>query len=197
MLNLQQKQSLQQRLSPQQIQYVKLLQLPTLALEQRIKQEMEINPLLEEGEDIQEEERLDEQSEEDQYDDVLQEADDQAEEDYDWEEFLDTEDDLYGYKAAVDHSAEEEERETPIVSVSSMVESLRDQLSFLELTEQEMLIADQIIGSIDEDGYLRRSLESIVDDVAFNQGVLLSEQDVEEMLYRVQRLEPVGVAARD
>ena len=197
MLNLQQKQSLQQRLSPQQIQYVKLLQLPTLALEQRIKQEMEINPLLEEGEDIQEEERLDEQSEEDQYDDVLEEADDQAEEDYDWEEFLDTEDDLYGYKAAVDHSAEEEERETPIVSVSSMVESLRDQLSFLELTEQEMLIADQIIGSIDEDGYLRRSLESIVDDVAFNQGVLLSEQDVEEMLYRVQRLEPVGVAARD
>ncbi len=196
MLNLQQKQSLQQRLSPQQIQYIKLLQLPTLALEQRIKQELEINPLLEEGED-ELEDVLDEQDEEDQFDDVLDEEAENAEDDYDWEEFLDTEDDLYGYKAAVDHSAEEEQRETPIVSVSSMVESLRDQLSFLQLNEEEELIAEQIIGSIDEDGYLRRPLESIVDDVAFNQGIMLSEDDVEDMLQRVQRLEPVGVAARD
>jgi len=197
MLNLSQKQSLQQRLSPQQIQYIKLLQLPTLALEQRIKQEMEINPLLEEGEDELEQELLDEQSEEDQFDDVLDEPDEHAEDEYDWEEFLDTEDDLYGYKAAVDHSAEEEQRETPLVSVSSMVESLRDQLSFVQLNEQEELIAEQIIGSIDEDGYLRRPLESIVDDVAFNQGIMLSEEDVEDMLQRIQRLEPIGVAARD
>ncbi len=196
MLNLQQRQSLQQRLSPQQIQYIKLLQLPTLALEQRIKQELEVNPLLEEGED-ELEELLDEQAEDDQFDDVLEAEDEHAEDDYDWEEFLDTEDDLYGYKGAVDHSAEEEQRETPLVSVSSMVESLRDQLSFLQLNEQEDLIAEQIIGSIDEDGYLRRPLESIVDDVAFNQGIMLSEDDVETMLYRIQRLEPVGVAARD
>lgn len=196
MLNLQQRQSLQQRLSPQQIQYIKLLQLPTLALEQRIKQELEVNPLLEEGED-ELEELLDEQAEDDQFDDVLEAEDEHAEDDNDWEEFLDTEDDLYGYKAAVDHSAEEEQRETPLVSVSSMVESLRDQLSFLQLNEQEDLIAEQIIGSIDEDGYLRRPLESIVDDVAFNQGIMLSEDDVETMLYRIQRLEPVGVAARD
>ncbi len=197
MLNLQQKQSLQQRLSPQQIQYVKLLQLPTLALEQRIKQEMEINPLLEEGEDVIEEAALDEQSEDDQFDDVLDPEDEHTEDEYDWEEFLDTEDDLYGYKAAVDHSAEEEERETPIVSVSSMIESLRDQLAFLDLDDQEELMAEQIIGSIDEDGYLRRSLESIVDDIAFNHGIMLSEADVEAVLQRIQRLEPVGVAARD
>ena len=197
MLNLQQKQSLQQRLSPQQIQYIKLLQLPTLALEQRIKQELEINPLLEEGEDELEADLLDEQTEDDQFDDVLDEEVDNAEDEYDWEEFLDTEDELYGYKAAVDHSAEEEHRDTPMVSVSSMVESLRDQLSFLQLNEEEELIAEQIIGSIDEDGYLRRPLESIVDDVAFNQGIMLSEEDVEDMLRRVQRLEPVGVASRD
>ena len=198
MLNLQQRQSLQQRLSPQQIQYIKLLQLPTLALEQRIKQELEANPLLEEGEDeLEELDTLDEQTEEDQFDDVLDEADEHAEEEYDWEEFLDTEDDLYGYKAAVDHSAEEDQRETPLVSISSMVESLRDQLSFLQLNEEEEFIAEQIIGSIDEDGYLRRPLESIVDDVAFNQGIMLSEEDVEDMLRRVQRLDPVGVASRD
>jgi RNA polymerase sigma-54 factor len=195
-LNLQQKQSLQQRLSPQQIQYVKLLQLPTLALEQRIKQEMEINPLLEEGEDVTEEAALDDQSEDDQFDDVLDPEDEHAEDEYDWEEFLDTEDDLYGYKAAVDRSAEEEERETPIVSVSSMIESLRDQLSFLDLDDQEELMAEHIIGSIDEDGYLRRSLESIVDDIAFNHGIMLSEADVEAVLQRIQRLEPVGVAGR-
>ncbi len=197
MLNLHQRQSMQQRLSPQQIQYIKLLQLPTLALEQRIKQELEANPLLEEGEDLLDEDTMDEQSEEDQFDDVLGEEEASTEDDYDWEELMDTGDDLYGYKAAVDHSAEEDQRETPLVSISSMTESLRDQMSFMDLSEQEEFIAEQIIGSIDEDGYLRRPLESIVDDVAFNQGIMLSEQDVEDMLHRIQRLEPIGVASRD
>ena len=139
----------------------------------------------------------DEQSEEDQFDDVLGEEEASTEDDYDWEELMDTGDDLYGYKAAVDHSAEEDQRETPLVSISSMTESLRDQMSFMDLSEQEEFIAEQIIGSIDEDGYLRRPLESIVDDVAFNQGIMLSEQDVEDMLHRIQRLEPIGVASRD
>jgi len=195
MLNLQQRQSQQQRLSPQQIQYIKLLQLPTLALEQRIKQEMEINPLLEEGEEILED-ALDEQTDEDQFDDVANDEDD-SEDEYEWEELMDTGDDLYGYKAAVDQSADEDRRETPMVSMTSMTEHLRDQLSFLNLNTEEELIAEQVIGSIDEDGYLRRPLESIVDDVAFNQGILLSEEDVEVVLKRIQRLEPVGVASRD
>ncbi len=195
MLNLQQRQSLQQRLSPQQIQYIKLLQLPTLALEQRIKQELEINPLLEEGEEILDD-VLDEQSEDDQFDDVANEED-TSEDEYEWEELMDTGDDLYGYKAAVDQGDDEDRRETPLVSMNNLSESLRDQLSFLNLNEEEELIAEQVIGSIDEDGYLRRPLESIVDDVAFNQGILLSEEDVEDVLQRVQRLEPVGVAARD
>ena len=195
MLNLHQRLSQQQRLSPQQIQYIKLLQLPTLALEQRIKAEMEINPLLEEGEDL-DAEVLDEQTEDDDFDDVQQEED-TSDDEYEWEELMDQGDDLYGYKAAVDQGEDEDRRETPMVAVNSMTEHLYDQLSFLNLNEEEQLIADQIIGSIDEDGYLRRPLESIVDDVAFNQGVLLTEDDVEEVLFRVQRLEPPGVAARD
>ncbi|MEM6644804.1 MAG: RNA polymerase factor sigma-54 [Bacteroidota bacterium] len=207
MLNLQQKQSLQQKLSPQQIQYIKLLQLPTLALEQRIKAEMEINPLLEEGEDmdeITETDTTDELSDSDEAETAvdLQEERKEAEEkkeeqDYDWDEYLNSSDDLYGYKARVDHSAEEDDREMPMPARTSMTEHLREQLSFLDLDDHEELVADQIIGSIDEDGYLRRSLDSIIDDIMFNQGTLLSDEVVEDVLHRIQRLDPPGIAARD
>jgi RNA polymerase sigma-54 factor len=195
MLNLSQKQSLQQKLSPQQIQYIKLLQLPTLALEQRIKAEMEINPMLEEGEDDMDEVVKTETTEDEAKTKDEKEA--STDEEYDWNELLDNGDDLYGYKARVDRSAEEDQREYIQPAKESVLESLRSQLSFLQLSENEELVADQIIGSIDDDGYLRRPLESIIDDLAFNHGVLLSEQDVEDVLHRVQRLDPVGVAARD
>ena len=185
MLNLHQRLSQTQRLSPQQIQYIKLLQLPTLALEQRIKAEMEINPLLEEGEDL-ETETLEEQTESEDFDDVQQEED-TSEDEFEWEELMDQGDDLYGYKACVDQGDDEDRRDSPMVAVNSMTEHLRDQLSFLNLSEEDGLIADQIIGSIDEDGYLRRPLESIVDDVAFNQGVLLTEEDVEEAITNICR----------
>ena len=199
MLNLQQKQSLQQKLSPQQIQYIKLLQLPTLALEQRIKAEMEINPLLEEGE---EEEEIAETSEEDEpvrseEEEAKAEDEPDEEEDYEWDELLNSADDLYGHKARVDQSAEEERRELPMPARVSMAEHLIDQLAFLDLDEKEMRIAEQIVGSIDEDGYLRRPLESIIDDVMFNEGIMLDEADVEDVLVRVQQLDPVGIAARD
>ena len=193
MLNLQQKQSLQQRLSPQQIQYIKLLQLPTLALEQRIKAELEINPLLEEGEEEDTVlEDLEENTEEE-----LQDDERDLEDEYDWEELLDGGDDLEGYKVPKDNSAEEDFRETPMPYRSTMADQLEEQLSFLDLNDEDMLVADQIIGSIDEDGYLRRPLESILDDIAFNHGVVLTEERVEEVLHRIQRLDPVGVAARD
>ena len=199
MLNLQQKQALQQKLSPQQIQYIKLLQLPTLALEQRIKAEMEVNPLLEEGpddelEEVQQEEVQEVESVEDpaESEDVVD-----SDEEYDWEEFLNASDDLYGYKARVDHSSEEDDRELPMPAQTTMVEHLQDQLIFLELSESDLLIADQIIGSIDEDGYLRRPLESITDDIMFNQGLMVTEDDVEKVLKRIQMLDPVGIASRD
>jgi RNA polymerase sigma-54 factor len=199
MLNLQQKQSLQQKLSPQQIQYIKLLQLPTLELEQRIKEEMEINPLLEEGEEeedeIQTEADEHPQAEAEEHDEREPEGD-QADE-FDWDEYLNNPDDLYGYKARVDHSAEEERREIPMPHKSSMAEHLRDQVGMLDFDETQELIADQIIGSIGEDGYLRRPIESIVDDIMFSQGLMLTEDDVEEVLKRIQRLDPVGIASRD
>ena len=199
MLNLQQKQSLQQKLSPQQIQYIKLLQLPTLALEQRIKAELESNPLLEEGEEIEDDDPIGEPDDRLDADDPAGErADDENhDDDFDWDEFLNAPDDLYGYKAPIDHSAEEDDREAPMPDVSSMAESLREQVGLLDLDETEALLADQIIGSIDEDGYLRRPLESILDDVMFNHGLMLAEGDVEKVLARIQRLEPVGIAARD
>jgi RNA polymerase sigma-54 factor len=197
MLNLQQKQSLQQKLSPQQIQYIKLLQLPTLELEQRIKEEMEINPLLEEGEDEEEEIGQNEADEPTQAEDSDREPEGDTEDEFDWDEFINSPDDLYGYKARVDHSAEEEQREIPMPYKSSMVEHLRDQIGMLDFDETQDVIAEQIIGSIDEDGYLRRPIDSIVDDIMFSQGLMLTEDDVEEVLLRLQRLDPVGIASRD
>ncbi|SRR5690554_3872760 len=205
MLNLQQKQQLQQKLSPQQIQYIKLLQLPTLALEQRIKAEMEINPLLEEGDDEEELELTDEQQEitdeleagTDASETDTREEEGDSDEEFDWDELLNNSDDLYGYKARVDRSSEEDDREMPMPARETMTEYLRSQLAYLDLTEDEEVIAEQIIGSIDEDGYLRRSLESIIDDIMFNYGIMLTEDDVEAVLKKVQQLDPVGIASRD
>ncbi len=192
MLNLQQKQSLQQKLSPQQIQYIKLLQLPTLALEQRIQTEIESNPLLEEGLEEDEDAQIETASEADDRDEQ-----EDREEEYDWDEYLNSADDLYGYKAKVDHSQEEDDREMPMPARVSMVEHLRNQLTFLDLDEVQQVAAEQIIGSIDEDGYLRRPLESIVDDIIFNYGLELDEDDVEAVLMQVQQLDPIGIASRN
>ena len=199
MLNLQQKQSLQQKLSPQQIQYIKLLQLPTLELEMRIKEEMEMNPLLEEGEEEEEEitTEADEPPQAEAADESEREPEGNDDEEFDWDEFLNSPDDLYGYKARVDHSAEEDQREIPMPYKSSMAEHLRDQIGMLDFDETQDLIAEQIIGSIDEDGYLRRPIESIVDDIMFSQGLMLTDDDVEDVLKRLQRLDPVGIASRD
>ena len=206
MLSLRQQLKLQQKLSPQQIQYIKLLQLPTLALEQRIKTELESNPLLEEGLDEEDEIVADNEAVQEKIDAAEAKPEEapaveeppNKEDEYDWAELLDNTDDLYGYKARVDRSSEEEQRrEMPMPARLSMAEHLREQLAFLNLDDLETLIAEQIIGSIDEDGYLRRPLESIVDDIMFNHGEMLTEDDVERVLGRIQQLEPVGIAARD
>lgn len=204
MLNLHQKQSLQQKLSPQQIQYIKLLQLPTLELEQRIKEELEANPVLEEGEET-EDEGLDLDEAPAAETEPTAEAATEPEEapqadpddEFDWDEFLNAPDDLYGYKARVDRSAEEEQREIPMPYRSTMAEHLREQLGLLDLSETDEVIAEQIIGSIDVDGYLRRPIESIVDDVMFSRGLDITEEDVLRVLRQIQRLDPVGIAARD
>lgn len=177
-----QTQRMEQRLSPQVIQYIKLLAKTTLELEQRIKEEMEENPLLEEG--PVEEETL-----------VPEPAETSKEDDFDWD-YLNSADDPYGYKARVDHN-DEEPREMPAAYQSSMSEHLMDQLTLLDLDEKERLIAEQIIGSIDEDGYLRRTIEAIADDLIFMQRAEVTLADVEDVLRRIQQLDPVGIAARD
>jgi len=195
MLELQQKQELQQKLSPQQIQYIKLLQLNTLDLEQRIKDELEENPLIEEGldeEEKREEEELDATAEE-----MENELETDDEEEFDVEDLLNSSDDLYGYKASPNYGGEDEDRDRPMPSDRTLTERLKDQISFLNLSETDGIIAEQIIGSIDEDGYLRREVDSIIDDILFNHGAEIEESDVERVLKQVQSLDPAGIAARD
>lgn len=198
-------QSLQQRmlqkLSPQQIQLMKLLQVPTANLETRIKEEMEENPALE----------LDEDKHEDA-DDMKDEFADAPEEDYeeadgsedeydniDVSEYVQDGDDEVGdYKLRDDNYPEEDEgRQLPYKTEASFYEMLTNQLGLLKLEEKEQIIAEQIVGSIDEDGYLRRETSAIVDDLAFRQNIMTSEQEVEVLINRIQQFDPAGVAARD
>ena len=195
-----QSQSLQQKLSPQQIQFIKLLQLPTVGMEQRIKEEIEMNPVLEEAEPDHREEALkeaendwdkaDEAKKEDEVDPVDQN------EDIDWESFLhNTEFDgnYYGSSGGGD----EDWRDQPNPYYESLYEKLEDQVQLLDLTEEEELIADQILGSLDEDGYFRREIEAVIDNIAFNQGVMVGAADVKKVRKQIQSLEPIGIASRD
>ena len=182
------KQSLQhkllQKLSPQQIQLMKLLQVPTLELEQRIKEEMEINPALEEGTDKQEDEYGDE------HDDV---SDSQQE--FDINDYLD--DDVPSYKTSIrNKGADDEERAIPIAQGMSYQEALISQLGLRSLTEQQEVLAKNLIGNLDDAGYLRRELENIVDDLAFSQNVMTDEQELEAVLEIIQDLDPPGSGAR-
>ncbi|MDZ7690071.1 MAG: RNA polymerase factor sigma-54 [Balneolaceae bacterium] len=200
--NLSQKQSQQQRLSPQQIQYIKLLQLPTIALEQRIKEEMELNPVLEEAEpdELQTEERMDspeDWEEQEQKTDELEPVD-QKEEEVDWEEFMEnTEYDGENYGGYTGSGGNEEWRDLPNPYHESLLEELEQQVALLNLSEDEKIIANQILGSLDHDGYFRRDLEAVVDNIAFNEGVLTSEEQVDKVRKRIQRLDPPGIASKD
>lgn len=176
-----------QKLSPQQIQLMKLLQVPTMELEQRIKEEIEENPALEEGK----EEAEDEYS--DDYDDT---EITESQEDFDINDYLD--DDLPQYKTSVSNQGkDDDEKSVPISGGLSFHDILISQLGLRKLTEKEKIIAENIIGNIDEDGYLRREVEAIVDDLAFTQNVICTEEELEDVLFLVQDFEPAGVGARD
>ncbi len=196
--NLSQKQSLQQKLSPQQIQFIKLLQLPTLGMEQRIKEEIEMNPVLEEldpearEETLQENESDWELKDENEINDV-----DPVDknEDIDWDSFLhNTEYDGNSYGTS---GGDQEWRDLPNPYYESLYENLEKQVSLIDLDEKEILIADQILGSLDEDGYFRREIEAVIDNIAFNYSVLVEEKDVENVRKKIQNLEPVGIASKD
>jgi RNA polymerase sigma-54 factor len=193
-------QKLLQKLSPQQIQLMKLLQVPTANLEERIKEELEENPALE----------LDEEKHEDGQDEVKDEFTDSeaefeeksgSEEEYDSvdvsEYVHDGDDEVADYKLRDDNYPEDEQKQIPFKTEASFYETLLVQLGLLKLDEKEQKMAEQIVGSIDEDGYLRRETSAIVDDLAFRQNISATEEEVEAMIQRIQRFDPPGVAARD
>ncbi len=248
------RQSLGQKLSPQQIQFIKLLQIPTAELEMRIKEELEANPALEEGDADEDDARDDEQEERDEDDDesadneefdnddnTLDEdfREDRAEaaatgeldnlsddreperdpeptpeaadddrlddrelererenDDVNLDDYL-HDDEIAGYKMAGDGPGELEERESPLAGADTLLDLLSEQLGYLSLTDTEQTIATQLVGSIDGDGYIRRDLEAIANDLAFYHNVEASAKQVEQVLRLVQQFDPPGIAARD
>jgi RNA polymerase sigma-54 factor len=179
-------QSLQQKLSPQQIQFIKLLQVPTAELDARIEEELEQNPALEEGED---EEADDQPNSEEEF----QEAN--SNDDLDINDYLPG-DDYAGYKMQGDGGGGEDDKDMPIPMGSTLHEQLMSQLDFLGLSEPRYSIGKQLIGSIENDGYIRRDLEAIVNDLAFSQGIETTVEEVQAVLKKIQSFDPPGIAAR-
>ncbi|MBI1288881.1 MAG: RNA polymerase factor sigma-54 [Flavobacteriales bacterium] len=183
-----------QRLSPQQIQLMKLLQIPTVALEQRIKEELEVNPALEEGADGDD---LDDEFADLKNDDQEDYDDSDADDEFSIEDYLD-DDEIPDYKLYANNtSPDDEEREMPLSGGASFQDLLLEQLGMRVLTEQQRTIAEIIIGNIDDDGYLRREIFAIVDDLAFTQNIHTNEDEVEDLLDVIQHFEPAGVGARN
>lgn len=185
-------QSLSQKLSPQQIQFIKLLQVPTAELDARIEEELEINPALEEGKDEEPE-----QSSEDDFEDSYEEDRGRDDHELNLDDYLD--DEYSGYKMQGDgnYNADDEDREIPISSQASLHELLISQLSFLKLDERQKIIGQQLIGSIENDGYIRRDLEAILNDLAFSQNIETDIDEMEEILRKIQSFDPAGIAARN
>lgn len=193
-------QKLLQKLSPQQIQLMKLLQVPTANLEERIKEELEENPALEQSDD----------SSDDSYEESREEFEN-GEEDYETEGSEDEydninisdyvqegDDDIADYRLRDDNYPEQDDKQTmPFRVESSLHDTLNDQLGMLTLDDRRRRIAEQIVGSIDDDGYLRRESTSIQDDLAFRQNIEASEEEIEELIKLIQQFDPPGVAARD
>jgi RNA polymerase sigma-54 factor len=190
MQNLSLQQRLLQKLSPQQIQVIKLLELPMLQLEERIKKELEENPVLEleEGESA---------SGESEVTNELKTKEDNDNEEFSVDDYLNEEDyPTYRYEAN-NYSRDEKGVDIPYSESSSFHEYLQEQIAMVMLDEEQAVLAEQIIGNIDEDGYLRRDLEAIVDDVAFGRNILTDEKELSVILKVIQDLDPAGVGARD
>ena len=185
---------LSQKLSPQQIQLMKMIQLPIQAFEQRISQEMQENPALEGGK----EEGDDYDSEfDDNFEEEYDEGNEVIETDINVDDYL-SDDEVPSYKlSANNYSADDEDRQVPYAAGTSFNQYLLQQLNTYRLDEEEVEIAKFLVGSVDESGYIRREIEDIVDDLAFTQNVYTSEDKVEKVLKIVQELDPAGVAARD
>lgn len=187
---------LQQKLSPQQIQLMKLLQVPTAELEQRVKQEIEENPALEEGEDHDEEDTPTEDQAIAESQEV-QGNEENERDDFDMSDYF-QDDDTPDYKLSVNNSGpDDEERDIPLAGGSTFQDNMKAQLSLRNVDERITMLAENLIGNLDEDGYLRRDLDSIVNDLAFTQNVMCEVTELQKALKVLQSLDPPGVAARD
>ncbi|HZX57123.1 MAG TPA: RNA polymerase factor sigma-54 [Mucilaginibacter sp.] len=196
--NLQQK--LLQKLSPQQIQFIKLLQVPTVSLDTRIKEELEENPALEDlsltNLNEPEEQYPDRDPEDDSHSGDDSDDNSPADE-FNIEDYL-QEDNLNEYGSRYDQNGDDDDdrKEIPIAVQSSFFENLQSQLDLIPLSDKDFRIGQQIIGSLDDDGYLRRSITSLTDDLAFSQNIFAEDEEVEEMLKVIQSFDPPGVGAR-
>lgn len=217
MLKQQLTQKLQQKLSPQQIQLMKLLQIPTAILDQRIQEELEANPALEEGDTLDEEfmelgRTEDTKAEDDQPEregesdgdnevDDLEREETMPEEEVLLDDYLNDymDDDEASYKYQAESGGQEEENKTlPVAVEDTFHEYLETQIGMLDFKEErERIIARQIVGSIDDDGYLRRETDAILDDLVFSQNVSARAEEIEFWLSKIQRFDPPGVGARN
>ncbi|NNF85193.1 MAG: RNA polymerase factor sigma-54 [Winogradskyella sp.] len=187
---------LSQKLSPQQIQLMKLIQLPTQAFEQRLKQELEENPALDSGKDAKEDSD-NEFDEFEDYNDEFEDSESISAEDINVDDYL-SDDEIPDYRTqANNYSSDDEDRSVPYAAGTSFTQHLINQLNTFRLTDEEEEIAYFLVGSVDESGYIRRTLSDITDDLAFTQNVYTSEEDIEKVLQVVHQLDPAGVGARN
>jgi RNA polymerase sigma-54 factor len=194
--NLQQK--LLQKLSPQQIQFIKLLQVPTVSLDTRIKEELEDNPALEDLSLANMNEPAEEYPDRDPDDEFNSEDSQESSDEFNIDDYL-QDDNIndFGSKYEQNGDDDEERKEIPIAVQNSFFESLQAQLHLVPLSDKDFRIGQQIIGSLDDDGYLRRPITSLIDDLAFSQNIFAEEEEVLEMLKVIQSSDPAGVGARD
>ena len=195
MLRQTQQQKLLQKLSPQQIQLMKLLQIPTVSLEQRIKEELEANPALEEPDSFTDSENASDAAPEEK----TSESDNEGDEEYDLDDYLNDyiEDDPVSYHST-EPANEQKEKSLPAVVANTFHDYLDQQLGMLNLdSEIHRIIAQQIIGSIDDAGYLRRDIPSLMDDILFAYNIEVNARQIGEVLAMIQRFDPPGVGARN
>ncbi len=190
MLKQRLQQKLLQRLSPQQIQMIKLLEIPAIQMEQRIKKELEENPVLEEGN----EENL--LNEEEEAQEAQEDQQSEQQEEFSLEDYM-QDDEIPNYRLnAQNYSADEKREEIPFTMGSSFREQMKSQLGLRKLTDEQEVLAEYILGNIDDDGYLRRDLEAIADDLVFSTGMETSYEVLHEVLMIIQEFDPAGVGAR-
>ncbi len=191
MLNQKLQQKLLQKLSPQQIQMIKLLEVPAMQLEQRIKKELEENPALEEGPEDEEVQGADE-------DEINEDQEEREQEEFSLDDYLNDED-IPDYRLQANNVSKDEERreEIPFSAGSSFHDILISQFNLRVSTEREQTLGEYIIGNIDDDGYLRREVDNMVDDLAFLQNITTDTEELNRVLEIIHDLEPSGVGARD